>query len=310
MKKMRKTILVCVGFAVAGAANASYDLMMILDAGTGGGTGGVHRYDPMTGAYFGRFAYGWTDSALDLTINPVNGEAYILENRDTSNDRVHVFDYSTGNFKRMFSVGSNAVRLATASNGDLLFAGWDNLGSIRRISNTGVFQRNYTGSLTAPSTGVAEVNGRIVSFVANQGILGWVPDTGASITSSIASYFATTTNATVVRSNFVYGIGSGLVVASAISPSGVGFAGGTVNIPSSPSIMAGGHDSLVFAGVDTGTSTTVYRASITGGIYGSFVAPQVAQPVGAANVVAPEPASLLALGAGLGLLLRRKRMRP
>lgn len=305
----RGTLCAIAAVACATAAHGSYDLLMLLDAGTGGGTGGVHRYDPMTGAYFGRFAYGWTDSALDLAVNKNNGEAYILENRDTSNDRVLVFDYSTGNFKRMFSVGSNAVRLATASNGDLLFAGWDNLGSIRRVSNTGVWQRNYSGSLAAPSTGVAEVNGRVVSFVAGQGILGWVPDTGGPIAASLSSYFATTSNSTSVGNTFVYGLSSGVLAGAPVSAASIGFAGVVNNTGLQVSAVAGGHDSMVFAGVDTGTSTTVYRAPITGGSYGSFVAPQVAQVVGAVNVVAPEPASLVAMAAGLGLLMRRKRRR-
>lgn len=95
-----------VGMAVlAGArAHASYELLYVLDgAGT---TKGIHRFDPISGAYLGKFGQTLLTNPRSIAVGP-NGLVYVLDvvyPVQQYGSRVRIFNGSTGQLESSFSI--------------------------------------------------------------------------------------------------------------------------------------------------------------------------------------------------------------
>lgn len=286
------------------AAYGSYDLAMVLDATTKA----IHRYDPITGAAFGSFGGGWTVSPIDLVIDQNVGEAYVLDDRP-GGDRVIRLDYNTGAFKGYFDTGATtATRLAVGGNGEILVAGIAT-DDIVRFSKTGAVVRTYALPYFAPTTHVVEVNGWVVGFNGAD-LFSRNAATGAVGTSLSGPWLPQVSNLAGFDGRVWW----------AFSPSPIGItnrlvnAGGVVNNfdgafnpgAAAPIALASGHGGAFFGLVDDGATASIHRYLPGGPTLSSFTI-NLASPIAMANVVAPEPASLIGIGVGLAWVVRRRR---
>lgn len=131
---MMKTFSCFVLFGSCAAACASFELVLALD-----NTGRVHRFDGITGAYFGSFGNGSMTGPLGMAIDRSNGRAYV---GDVGNV-VQVWNYNTGNFINMFSVGSASVSSLWLDNSNNLLIGTNS--GIRRYTTSGTFLNAFGG---------------------------------------------------------------------------------------------------------------------------------------------------------------------
>lgn len=293
--------LLCV--AIAGRTSASFDLMLALDQHTKG----VYRYDPITGASFGSFAVGWFTNPIDMAIDQNANEAYVLDNLP-GGDRVFKIDYNTGEFKGHFDVGAlSANRLAVGANGDILVAGvGGGVDDITRFSKAGAVIRTYNPNRAEPCVAVTEVSGMVVGFAGQAFLFSFNATTGVAGSGLPALYAIQTSNLAGFAGRAWWGYeGSGLANRRVTSSGLVFDDAGSLFAGIPYTGVAAGHNGMIFTSTDNGIATTFRRYLPGGQQLGSFDAP-LQQVVAISNVVAPEPATFLALGAGL-LAFRRRR---
>lgn len=109
--------------AVAGTTHASYELGLMLQGQK------VHRYDPISGAYFGSFDL--LANATGMTAYRSTGLAYVL-----GVDTVYRYDYSTGVSRGRFSIPAGAQSIREGMDDDELLIGYADRVE-RRSASTG-----------------------------------------------------------------------------------------------------------------------------------------------------------------------------
>lgn len=306
---------------IAATAPASYELGLIAQ-----GTR-VYRWDPVSGASFGSFSTMAPVTAL--TSYRSTGEAYVL-----SGSFVYRYDYSTGEYRGRWSVGGGAASLNRGMNDGEILVGYAS--GVRRYSVAtgaqigvplawsgtgftyadGAVAMRTTGTyyLTAERTTYFEPYDYLIGVDASSA---WVGNYRNS------SFFGTGTS--VLRTGDVHGNDvafmnqfsatvndSAPMLATRLSGNSLTLTGEVYQIQSTyrAYLQFTHEDALVhvFHGAGTWTYVRGPHDTLLDGEYRTLPFLNSAQPVaGLSMIVAPEPASLAALGLGVLALLRRRR---
>ncbi len=315
MKVYSVAILACLCVA---SAQASFDLMLLPDQLSGG----IVRYDPVNRIRLGSFATGNPGNPWhSVNLSNTSGQVYL------SGDSTMKFDYSSGTALSSVSYpigvttsNLNGTRFVEAFGGYYYTydASMGTLGNFQPVLNSSICGLNLATDRTA-MMGIDSL-GNLVVRVRNDsnGAL-------ASQTLATAGNFSNVGAMTLMSqvgslAIFRYGVFSGanlniqtlnvnLTTLSA-SPSSMALNGfsntGAVSITRA-------HDGFFVIGRDATTPTLTRIAGVnsSGIVYTSYTTSDIRVPTSiwvGANIVAPEPGSMAALGLGLaGLLKRRKR---
>lgn len=309
---MRSLLLVAV--AVSASAQASFDLILIADnTGSFNGpvTSKVHRYDGDSGVYLGYFDAG-LNPINDLAVDGAANEAFV----STANG-INVYNIGTGALKRNFSVGaSNALKM---HNGQLYRAAGSNLIEVNKTTGaqTGIkswvntiddFAFTGTGSFVlynralgdAHGFNSAGVAGSVFSSTTFAGSTGRISMDGQNPNLMYIMGDAPAPTAGVHHGSVT---ASGNFTLATTSWSGTFFQNFIDIAPSHTGFWMYGH---------TGGTNERFLVRMNSGIGNGgdhfFKTPQVTSAGQIAVVLAPEPGTFIALGAGaLALLKRRKK---
>lgn len=295
------------------SASASFDLSLVTDSGTNS----VHRIDPISNVYLGSFGGGILSNPRGVVVNQTTQRAYVLD----GGSRISTWNYNTGAFISSFSSGvMGASFLSMNSDGTMNIAG---AGTVRRVSQAGVTLANYVrnGTLDVQSgillrDGFFYMSTRMGSTPvlerfnyasgAYLGASNWLADRMtpiADIPGSIANTFnAYVVTTTVFAELDLFNAGPNLI------------GGVTTTLIDTSAGVAAGHGNMMFVlGRDKAVPTRggIGRFDMNTFTWGSTLAGtgQIVTPTGLANIVAPEPSSLLALAAGAWLLRRSRKAR-
>lgn len=284
---------------VTARAQASYELLLVADLSTDS----IHRFDPVTGAYFGSFGAGMMGDPAHIAVDRSQGIAYVTNYQLGT---VQKWNYSSGTLLAEWGV-AQPWGITMRHDGNLLVG--TSTGA-RVYTPTGQWLSTLASGAAAYGVGFDGSN----YFVGLSGSVRKYATTGTlveSVTTGSAHWYGMT-----FRNGVAYGGGYGLngqygrfdtasMTGYATQPVGTlasgfhieGFAlshGMTMYmLGRNPSNAAQGLITRWHLGVNGSLST-----------FGSNV---IQSPTGMAIVLAPEPTSLLALGAGLLLVRRRKR---
>ena len=316
------------------SAHATFDLMLILqtlDRQNGSDTNVITRWDPVNGVFLGEFGAGLVGGTA-IMLDPWQSRQVV--NVYSSSQSIHIrrLDYSTGQNLGLTtlpiaSTGIIASQMVAAD--QVLLAGtFSSAGDVRIYSTAGFLIRNYTmpagtlqamDALRAPD-GTTYVLSRQAGSVSGNRF----PLTScAAGPSAIASSVEVLDNATrllndLVLSDDVLLIGGerwGMQHSTTVSGTDLGtpfgpWTGLGNGIFDTESWANGHADTIYGVGYDEDQSAMYFGSlSAQGGTtqYYSFSGTQYGDANGVAVVLAPEPGTILALGAGVGLLLRRRR---
>ena len=292
------------------SANASFEMLLVLDAGTKS----VHRFDPQSGAYLGAFGAGWLNNPQSIVIDQSKGLAYVRDTLGGAGEgAIIAFDYNSGARAGGFIGGlpfqASAVQMARNPNtGEFLTLGGVGSNALQRISAAGVVTpifANYESSGVAINSATNELfftfsgNGNIEKYDAT---LGYISNKAVGVAfgdgqmtlggSTKKGYFAT-------GFSRVMGFDLGLTTVTQINMTDFSATKG----------VAFGHDDQLFtcglnaAGTDGLIGRFDVKLGVAGGTFGSA---QLTNPVSLACVVAPEPSTWLVSAAGLALLVRKR----
>lgn len=296
----------------AGQAFGSYELLYVVDRDTTGNR--IHRFDGDTGAYLGGFGVDLTNTSPNgIAINS-KGEVFAVDT-----NKIFVYDGSTGGLIREFAKPgvSDYSSLSMTSTGDLLVA---NLGGngYRVSAVNGAVLSTYTrpggglgvaglfqgpgGQIFGAISGINKVQRYQLNGTADtlSGVTDSLLDCEYGTVSGNIGYLATGTAKKVVRFDMST---SPATILSSFSMLATEFA---------LTGLAAGHGNRMFMSVfKSGGGGYIQRFDKTDGtLRGAFGSTILSRPTNMVCVVAPEPASLLVLGAAIGCLcLRRLRTR-
>lgn len=299
---------------LARVASASYELAMY----GAGNLGYVQRIDPVTGANLGKFGTGYLGDAKGIALDGNTGDVYVA---DYASARILKFNYSTGEFKSSFYVGADTIayRVTRLSDGTLLVGSEGS--NLVRYSASG----NKIDTYTFPG-----LIGSIVGQAQTSSGFVWACTSGKQLYRiSIGSTAATLTGLALPASNFPIGLsadGNDLAYGNysddcyqqVLSTT----AGGLASLKNSESVGAGeadallvratgfGHGGMVYSIIQDATTSSnyMYRWDPKSYYYSRFAIPGNGfTGTQMAIVVAPEPQTIVAMLAGCGLMLRRRR---
>jgi hypothetical protein len=303
-----RSFAVCSAIAAVGAAHAqfgSYELLLVADQGTRS----VHRFDPVTGAYFGSFGGGGRlHGALDVAADRASGQALVHE----GGGRIIRFNYSTGLYTGQWQAPSDTVAFVGAQGGDFLAV------TPRRVIRFNLFgveiQRfEMPAGNDARGADVAAdgAGGVLVVGMTNATTWGFDYATGATLWNQ-----GWNLNRVKYSGNRGVNLYLSWIESNLASRSGISAVESATRTSVTPDIRqpSWGHGSWTyFTGRD---ATNLTRGVVgvydfdTGLLRGTFGQHVLVDPRGTSTVLVPEPGTLLALGAGaLALLARRRRRR-
>jgi len=320
MKKYLFSALAMASVGLTSVAHASFELLLVADQGDGAaGSSRIHRFDPQSRAYLGSFGSGVLTAVVSVTVDQTAGLAYV---KDVNG--YHAFDYSTGNHLRHIATNNefynNYIRLI---GGYLVGTG---LGTPRLEIST-------SNLVTLPTPN----NGYSLSVAPAPGSTAYVTEYTVGSTNRLYRYNPSTNAYTLLGSaatNSAYysdgitlgrfrgGPGAAVVYGRGgdgdlgywqLNAAGSVVSNNNVNLNAINSVfgLANAHDGL-FALGRLATDVTKYGityVSSQGTEFTTFGTSFLTKPISMASVVAPEPGTLLALGAGLVALVRRRRNR-
>ncbi len=315
---MKRTLLSAIFLISAPFAQASFDLMYVLD----GATKSVHRVDPINGISLGRFGAGFLNNPIAMSLDASNN-VWVLDGMVSGSSRIRKFNGSTGDYlggwATPYSSGTNAKIIVTSTN--VFVTGGANYSYAYLFNYTlaGVIvDDGYLGGSATSSygQGVATLGG-------NAYWSGYQTSTG--VQKLYKTPISTTWNGTTVNSSAeIAGFNSSNLISHngklIFNPSNSGgyVYDANLNLVSSfimPGFntikgLASGHEDLVhIAGMtNTGFAVAKYYSGSN-----DYLSPTVIAGTGITDVrdiavqVAPEPASMIALTFGLVAIIKRRK---
>ncbi len=308
MKKFFIVNLFALSFATAFAG--SFDLVLVTDSGSKN----VKRFDGTTGAYLGAFGSGFFTNPQGIAIK--SGVAHVLDVLGNSG-RVRKFNYSTGEYLGSVTIqdwflGSFGCNLVIGSDNAYYITASGSNGTTRNDMTTGV---QLGGRVSGVERGIAQgADGRIYvtgtatalysDTVGYSGFGGWPVGTAAPVSDPY---------------QMVLVGGTRLASANAGNDSVSSFTTGAASLAAfsvdslldDPRALGLGHNNVLYAGGLVAGSTTngqiVRMDAFTGDNLGVFGSGILQNPHSMAVQMAPEPGTMIAIAAGIGLLASRRR---
>ncbi len=318
---------------MSGAALASFELALVLQSyspPTGLDVLNITRWDPVSRTSLGRFSLPGVSAQSKLALNTAAAGTVDFIQTSSSLVQIRRFNYSSGLAVTTLSTGISSTSLSSArylTNGNLLLTGtFGGTNSARIYTPGGALVRSFSNLL-----GTTSVLDATQDAAGNTFVLSSQPGTSSNSKFILASYAAnsglvantaTVTDNTAVVHNSLTFVGGHIVVnreelwsRAVYTPVGTtigpqGFPNGLLAVPTDT--IAAGHDGIIHGfGYDSST-TRMYlstaRANTALGENWEYINSNAYGRIyDSAIVLAPEPGTLLALGAGVGVLLRRRR---
>lgn len=311
-----KRLLVGMAGMMALTAQASFELAMVLDANAPGGgirPGRVHRFDPNTGRYLGSFG-GFSTGATSLAVDQSRSVAYVYDSGFVSR-----WNYNTGDYLGVFPAFVNGTHIALNPSGTqlVLTTGSTNAGLFNPLTGSylGEVMGNGYGTRHRGVAFIPGANRWLTSGDQWRNLHQWsssFADLGSSqdnTSGMLSAPFPQITHVGGRNSTAVYGSAEGVIryvdldlgfgfVSEA--PNVFGFTRTTGLAPAHFGYFAVGNTTNGWA---IGQFNEFHQGIRTfgEGIMGS--------PRAMATVLAPEPGTMLAVGAGLAALAVRRRRR-
>lgn len=327
---MKKLLCLFVVVGIVATSHASFEMALVAQfhtAPNGSVSKKIGRWDPQNGVNLGYFGAGLVNgNAIALDVTQTNTVADIYGG--ATNIFFQRFNYSTGENLGLSSIsltGGNSISDAQIlASGQFLATGTiGGVTSARLINFNGTIVRNYNlpaGTLFAASifqnsAGVTFILTRQAGSVSgSKYTLTSYAANSALITSTITvADNSTTAYEHIIQSGGNIIVGTDLVSSRRIYP----LSGATLssNIGSggyaapSGALFSGHGNSYYSMGLETATNR-VYLNTMNGTDLGSYVyfeGTQYGAITDAAMVVAPEPMTMVGLGLGLAVMLRRRK---
>lgn len=304
---MKKTLLLSTILFSSSFAHASYDLILAVDDGANR----ISRIDGSSGSFLGSFginAFGLPDQ---IAVQPGTSNAYVT---DQVRRTVSVWNYSTGLALNEFSIGGSAntsTGIGFLPDGNLIVMSST---TIRKMSPSGasISSISLPGigySMAINSLGEIAVFGE--TFYRKYDSTLWQLAGGTQSEFLYGNgYFKD--NDTVVFSNYL----SGQIVKYDVSGVGAAqitgvYASGALNTPLG---VAPGHGPYFYSAayLVTQGAPGVVRGSLVSQSFSPtpvYVGSASNAYRGIATVIAPEPSTMIALGAGIFAFARKRRAR-
>lgn len=292
------------------SAFASFELAILTDAT------GFHRFDAETGIYLGVFGEGRVGSVVSTWANQSASRFYAMDSRG-----IQSFDYSTGEYLGYVNYGAVNGYATNDTNGDFVSVSGSN--TISRYSLSGV---DSTFTLPTGTTarwislqtdgkwyvGDSSNTGRILRSVTGSLSSGWtVVATGLSNIAAVQqNAVACPTPGVAILENMIithdgsstkyYGFNSSYTYTTT---STFGLSTTTRNG------IARGHQGQYHLGLISAGVSQVRNFDDAGYPGSTWTTSIVSSPRAMTVVLAPEPGTIAALGAGLAFLARKRKSR-
>lgn len=331
---MLRFCALAVVLAACGSAVASFDLILATQTynlPTGPSHTVITRWDPVNQLALGYFVAPGIISSSRLMLDPARPGVVTGATAISGGLRFNSFEYSTGNYLGQSTLSLSGVTLTSIdplSGGSFFITGLSSGSPFARIiSSTGAIIRSYvlpSGTLGVVdaflgSDGVAHVLTRQAGTTSNDR---YTLTSHASGSSAIAASVTLSDNTTlastnIVRQGNVLAIGTNTFALRNV----VTISGTTLGTPTLPGgfttvtrRVLGGHDNMLHGiGFESATTRTFISTglidTLSGNTYFYSTSAAYGDVFDAVVVVAPEPGTMIALGAGLAMILRRKRTR-
>lgn len=300
--------------ALTTCALASFEMLLVADNGANTiPTRRIHRFDPDSGVYLGAFG-NFSSDIRCMKIRQSRNEAYVV-----AGFTLYVFDYNTGALKKDF--GGWTFTDIAFSQDDSTFYGVTGSNIIYKTStaamDTGSFSpSNWLTVSGATMTSVAVTSSNLVmsgqirtgsSFVYAYNASS--PGAGAMVTSfspSVTMAAAANVNGGGSLQSYSF---AGLGRATRYDVAGNQFAVLTSPQIGTATAASAAHSGAYLVGIDAATPTqgVITRFADSGAEMQSFGGSVLRKPVAMSSVLAPEPGTMIALGAGVLALLRRRK---
>jgi hypothetical protein len=328
-----KQLALLAAIAATSNAFASFDLGLVLQEYTfpnGPNQPTITRWDPVNRMELGRFAVPGFITTTKLMLDPSDPGVVTGATLSGGALRLNRYNYSTGQYLGQSTVSVSATAITSAdmlSGGTMLLTG-SNAGSgfARLMSSTGAIIRSYV--LPSGTTGVID------AFIGDDGIVhvlsrqvgtttgnkftltSHAPNSSAIAASLLIQDNTTTWLTNIVRQGNVLAVGAPyLSDRKAVTLSGTGlslngsFVGGYYVATSK---ILSGHGNMIHGfGYDSAQTRMYVSSAIIDNTLGDTYFFNTNAAYGniydAVVVVAPEPGTLLALGAGAAAMLRRRK---
>lgn len=312
----RRILVFALLVSIMAPAHASFELMLVLDAGDGSNPARVHRFDATTGTYFGSFGVGDFTGPTTIAVNTATGKAYI----GASGEGTMQYNYNTGELERIaWNFWLNYGGFIDPSSGRLAFANASFVSTVNLSSGSqahapvpaGGFARwgcvaqdgsVYWGDSTAGNLyrgANASVSPTLIGSIG----AAKAPPTYCSAAASLDSSgqrVLTFHHSDLLNRVTRIVLSDATTIASSIA----------FDVPSLASVrgVAPSHVGTYAVGVTAGGAFLSQHIRASGALGKSFTNALVKNPVDCWVVVAPEPGSVVALAVGgLAVLVQRRR---
>ncbi len=315
-----RTLAVSFALVLGSVAFASFDLMLLGDNTTAGAQR-VMRYDPVNRVQLGYFGQGFLNAPVaDIAVDRFTNRAFVLQ----SNGGVRVFNYSTGDFIDGFETNSFMGAITYDSTYNRLTVG---NGSGEGTSQAKAYDASsfmvvatFTGSYFSTAPLRRPGTSWYASFGIDLGVTNVLAlqhsfSGGPAIDSSFVGAYSsgnTPREAIFTADNRLMGIatnsGANTTQLWTIATDASGFVGATniglsIYSSSQNADIANGHGNLAY--ILVGSTILTYHTGLNQVMGTQAISGTSYQ--GMAVVIAPEPGTMIALVAGVGALLRRRR---
>ncbi len=291
------------------SAQASFELLLVADNGSNTfGTRAVHRFDPVSGAYMGKFG-GFNADISSTHLDQATNSLYVITATETSR-----WNYNTGEYMSSHSYFSSTTLSAVRPSGDraAYFSG-TTFAEIYGFPTNGTPVATPSVSGAAFRTGIWTSDTTLIAFDTSQSRMvnfnfnaaGTVATVGvvSNPVAAATGYGQMCFNGGL---NQVIVVGGTQGFARAYTPGSATVS--TIAIPGGNALSAATAHAGFFVGVDQLGSGRIDAYSQYGNVIRQFGQGVVFKPVSMQTVLAPEPGSLAVLGLGLVALLKRRKI--